>query len=225
MNARTVLSIVLLSFGAGGLCGYVFRLHSTDSSLVLSAKDVLTDEYVTSPDTFSRVKNTRNALDSLSTQVALGITESLVAYDRLPRTSESEKKKAQQVLERAIHAGESAMKEFEGTEQQLTITRVFLSALREAAEFHRWIQVYTTAFYAHPTDGALCHLAGDAIKISQAAGQQRQVIEALRYALAFPAEFAGRAEIQAALTSASASTRAEACTQSSQTDPLNCPQL
>ena len=116
------------------------------------------------------------------------------------------------------------MQEFEGTEQQLTITQVFLSALREGAQFNRWLEVYTTALYAHPTDGALCHLAGDAIKISQAAGQQKRVIEALRYALAFPAEFAGRAKIQAALTSVS--TKAEACTQSNQTEhSLNCLQL
>jgi len=226
MNTRTVISITLLAFGVGGLCGYMSRVRSTDSSLVLSTKDLLSDEYVTPPDTFSRIKNTRNALDALSTRAALGITETLAAYDSLPRTSESERRKSEEILARAIHASEGAMQEFEGTPQQLVIVPTFLRALRMAGQFNRWIELYVQTLYAHPTHAVVSNLANDAAKISQVSGQQQQVLEALRYVIASPAEFEGRAEVQAALTSAFASTNSQASVQSSQTDhPFNCLQL
>jgi tetratricopeptide (TPR) repeat protein len=212
VRTRTLVSTILLAVGAGGLSGYFLRAQKAESSLVVSVQDVINAEYLAPPDTFSRIKNTRNALDSLSTRVQIGISDALMAYKQNPRNNESEKKKAEQVLERAIQAGEAAMQEFEGTGQQLGITHLFLRVLREAGQFNRWLEVYTSALYIHPTDLALCHLAGDAVKISRAAGQQQQVIEALRYALAFPADFAGRAEVQAALTSAFASVNADAPT-------------
>jgi hypothetical protein len=228
MKMRTVISTVLAAFAAGGFAGYWFRAYNSDSSLVLSTKDLLSDEYVTPPDTFSRIKNTRNALDSLSTRVALGITDTLAAHDRLPRTSEVEKKKAQEVLERAIRAGQAAMQEFEGTPQQLVIVPAFLRALRVAGQFNRWIEVYVQTLYTHPTDPVLCSLGQDAVKIGKLCGQLQEVLEALRYVSACPAEFAGRAEVQAALTSAFVSASEDAPLQPGKSDcphSFNCLQL
>lgn len=45
-------------------------------------------------------------------------------------------------------------------------------------------------------------LAKEAVRIGKMAGQQEQVLDALRYLSARPEEFAGRSEIQAALSSA-----------------------
>jgi hypothetical protein len=227
MNKRAAILAILVVFAAGGLFGYLFRARNTDASLVLSIKDVITDEYIAPPDTFSRVKNTKYAFDSLSTRVAIGITDAIAAYDRLPRTSESEIKTAGQVLARALHAGEAAMLDFEGTEQQAIIAQAFLHALRKAGEFNRWVEVYTKALYTHPTHRALCGLASEAIKISKAAGQQQRVLDALTYVLASPAEFAGRTAIQAALASAfaSASVNLDAPTQGRCFRSSNCPQL
>jgi hypothetical protein len=48
----------------------------------------------------------------------------------------------------------------------------------------------------------VARFANDAVKISKLAGQEKRVLEALKYLSAFPAEFAGRAEILVALDTA-----------------------
>jgi len=202
MKTRTAISIIFLSFAAGGACGYLLRAQKTDGSLVVSAKDIVTEEYLAAPETFSRTKNTKNTLDSLSIRVGIGITDSLSIYDQLPKTSESENRKAGEILDRAINAGEVAMREFEGTQQQLVIATAFLGALRKAGRFDRWIEVYVETLYRCPTHPVVSELANDAVKIGKLAGQEQRVLEALKYVSASPAEFTGKAEIQAALDSA-----------------------
>jgi hypothetical protein len=201
MNAPTA-STILISLAAGGLCGYLSCAHHPNSSFTRSTRDVFSDEYVTPPDTFSRIKNIRNSLDSLGTRVALGMTGTLAAYDGLPRTSESERRKAEQVLERTIDSGEAAMQEFQGTQQEPVVAQAFLRALRKAGRFNRWVDVYLKQVYTHPTDPIVCDLANEAIKISRMVGQQQRVLEALSHVIASPIEFAGRTEVQTALTSA-----------------------
>jgi hypothetical protein len=199
---KAAISIILLSLAVGGAGGYLLRAQRTDGSLVLSLKDAMQEEYLAPPDSFSRIKNTRNSLDALSARLGVGIMDAMVAYDRLPKGSEADRKEAEQVLERAIRAAEAAEQEFEGTEQQLEITPVLLVALQKAGRFDRWTEVYLKTLYEHPTHDAVARFANDAVKISKQAGQQKHVIEALEYLSVFPAEYAGRAEILAALGSA-----------------------
>ncbi len=203
MTTRAAICLVLVCLASGGAGGYLLRDQKTDGSTVLSVKDAMREEYFAPPDSFSRVNNTRNALEALSARLEVGITEGIVAYDRLARNSESEKRKAARVLERAIQAAEAARQEFEGTEQQLEITQSLLHALQKAGRYDRWTEVYLKALYEHPTHLVVSRFARDAVKNSQLAGQRQRVVEALSYLDAFPAEFAGKAEIEDALNSAS----------------------
>ena len=202
MRKQTVIWSILLSLAVGGAGGYLLRAQRTNGSLVLSLKDATQEEYLAPPESFSRIKNTRSTLAALSAQLGMGIMDAILAYDRLPRTSESERKQADQVLERAIRAAEAAEQEFEGTEQQLEITQVLLVALQKAARFDRWTEVYIKTLYEHPTHEVVARFAKDAVKISRPVGQEKRVVEALEYVGAFPVEFAGRAKILAALDSA-----------------------
>ncbi|HWW01250.1 MAG TPA: hypothetical protein VNZ64_16255 [Candidatus Acidoferrum sp.] len=79
---------------------------------------------------------------------------------------------------------------------------VLLVALQKAGRFDRWTEVYLKTLYEHPTHDVVARCANDAVKISKLAGQQKRVREAREYLSAFPAEFAGRAEILAALDTA-----------------------
>ena len=108
---------------AGTVGGYLFRAQRVDGSIVLSLKDAVQEEYLAPPESFSRVKNTKNTLEGLSTRLGAGIMDAILAYDRLPKSSESEKKRAEEVLDRAIQAGNVAMQEFEGTDQQLDVAQ------------------------------------------------------------------------------------------------------
>lgn len=201
MRTRAAISIILLSLASGGAGGYLLRAQKTDGSLVLSLKDAVQEEYLAPPDSFSRVKNTKSTLHGLSERLRIGIMDAVLEYDRLPKGSESEGRKAEQVLERAIHAAEAATQEFEGTEQQLEVAQGLLIALQKAGHFDRWTEVYLKALYEHPTHPVVSRLANEAVRISNMAGRQKPVLEALAYLSAFPAEFAGRAEIEAALNS------------------------
>jgi len=190
-----------MSLAIGGAGGYLLRAQKTDGSLVLSATEAFREEYLAPPDSFSRVKNTKTTLDALSVRLKAGIIDAISVYDRLPKGSESERRKAEQVLERAIQAAERAMQEFEGTEQQWEVARCLLIALQKADRFDRWTEVYVKALREHPTHPIVSSLARDAVTISQIAGQQKLVLETLKYLSTFPAEFAGRTAIESALNS------------------------
>jgi hypothetical protein len=200
MKTPTAALIILLSLASGG-AGYLLHAHKADGSLILSVKDVVRADYLAPPDSFSRVKNTKNALRGLSMRVDVGIVDAGWAYDRLPKSSVSEKKRAEQVLERTIHAGEAAVQELEGTAQQPVVAQALLFALKKGGRFDRWTEVYLEMLFKHPTDPVVSRLAKQALEISKLAGQEQRVLEALIYLSVSPAQYAGKPAIQAALDS------------------------
>ncbi len=80
MKTHTAISIILLSLASGGAGGYLLRGQKTDGSLVLPVTDVVREEYLAPPDSFSKIKNTRNSLDALSAQSGIEIMDALWAY-------------------------------------------------------------------------------------------------------------------------------------------------
>ena len=200
MKTYTAISVILLTLVSGS-AGYLFRAHKTDGSLVLSVGDVMKDEFFVPPDSFSRIENTKNALEALCNRQRFGLREATVAYDRLVRKGETSKRQAEMVLERAIRDAETAVGEFEGTEQNLYVLQDYLGLIERAGRFDLWTQFYLKALYEHPTHLVVSRLAKKAVRISKMAGQQEKVLDALRYLSAYPEEFAGRSEIKAALSS------------------------
>ena len=195
--AIALVSLALISASAG----YLLRAQKTDGSLVLSVRDVVQEEYLVAPGSYSRVENTLNALGALCTRQRLGIQEATEAYDQLARNGETSKGQAAVVLERAIRDAETTTGEFEGTEQQLYVVQDLLGLLERARRFDQWTQLYLKALYERPTHCVVSRLAPKAVGISKLAGQQQQVLDALRYLTALPADFAGRAQIESALGS------------------------
>jgi hypothetical protein len=202
MRRHTLLSIIALSLAAGGAGGYLLRAQKMDGSMVLSLKDAVQEDYLASQDSFSRVRNTRNTLDALSTRYGIEIMDALWAYAQLPKDSDSDREKAGQFLDRILLAAEASMQEFEGTAQQLAVTQSYLFALQRAERFDRWTEVYLKAVHEHPTHPFVARMANDAVKISKLAGQQDRVIGALRHLLDFEPASADRPEIAAALNAA-----------------------
>lgn len=178
----------MLSLAGGGTIGYWLHSLRADAA-VLSVKDVLQEEYLTAPESFSRVKNTKNTLDALSEQSLAGILDALARYDRLAKGTPVEKQKAEARLQRIIQAGEEAMQEFEGTAQQVDVARGLLLALQKAERFERWTEVYLKTLREYPTHPSLRRLANDAVKVSRRAGQEGRVLAALNQFNAFLAPF------------------------------------
>lgn len=200
MRIRVAILLMSLALASGG-AGYWLRSEKTDGSLVLSVRDVVREEYLVPPDSFSRVENTKNTLNALCARLRIGIQEATVRYDRLARNGESSKPEAAMVLDRAIHNAERVVGEFEGTAQQLYVIQDLLGLLERAGRLDLWTELYLKALREHPTHSAVLQLASKAVRFSKLSGQQKQLLDALRYASAFPAEFEGRREIDAALAS------------------------
>ncbi len=200
MRAATAIALVSLALVSAS-AGYLLRAQKTDGSLILPVRDVVQEQYLVAPDSYSRVENTINALDALCTRQRLGIQEATEAYDRLARNGETSEGRAAVVLERAIHDAETTMGEFEGTEQQLYVLQDLLGLLERARRFEQWTQLYLKGLYEHPTHCVVSRLATKAVRISKLAGQQKEVFDALRHLAALPADFAGRGQIELALGS------------------------
>ena len=192
------ISVAILTL-VSGIAGYLLRASRTDGSLVLQAQDV-PEEYFASPDSFSRVENTKNALDALCARLRVKIQESTAAYDKLARNGPASSSQAAVFLEGAIRDSQTIMRQFEGTEQQLDILPDHLRLLERAGRLDVWTHLYVQALYEHPTHLMVSRLAKDAVKISKLAGQPERVLNAFRYLCAGPEEFAGKREIQAALS-------------------------
>jgi hypothetical protein len=200
MRTRAAISFILLALVSGS-AGYFLRARRTDGSVVLLARDVVREEYLAPPDSYSRVENTKNELNASCTRVRLGIQEAIVAYDRLAGKGETSNWQAAEFLERRIRDAERAVREFEGTDQQLYVLQELLRLLERAGRFDAWTQHYLKALYRDPTHPVISRFATAAVRISKLAGQQRQVLDALRHLTALPTEMAGRSEIEAALDS------------------------
>ncbi len=200
MELRSAIWLIALALVSGG-AGYLLRAQKTDGSLVLSVKDAVQEEYLSAPDSYSRVENTKNALDALCAKLRIGIQDAELKYDLLASNGQSSSQEAAMVLERGIDAAEAAVREFEGTDQQLYLIQDLLQLLDRGGRFELWTEFYLKALHEHPTHSVVCRLAHEAVRVSKLAGQQEQVLEGLRYAAASPAEFTGRGEIQAALRS------------------------
>jgi hypothetical protein len=202
MRTHLAVSFIVLSLVSGG-AGYMLRAQKTDGSLVLSAKDVIQGDYLAPPDCYSRVKNTINSLDGLCTRIRLGIQESAVVYDKLVRHGGAPSAQAALVLERATREAETALRDFEGTDQQLYILQDLLHLLERAGQFDRWNQLYVGAVYEHPTHPVVSRLARQAISISKQVGEQKQVLDALRSLATLPGEFGCKDQVEATLTAES----------------------
>jgi len=200
MKTRAAISLIALALVSGS-AGYLLRAQRTDGSVVLLARDVVQEEYLVPPDSFSRVENTKNALNASCTRLRLGIQEATVAYDRLVGIGETSNRQAAELLERAIRDAGTAVRELEGTEQQLYVLQDLLRLLERAGRFDLWTQLYLKSLYEHPTHCIVPRFAREAVRISKLAGQQNQVLDALRWLTTRPAETAGRGEVGAALDS------------------------
>jgi len=197
VKTNVAISIILLALAIGGAGGY-FGAYKTEASRSLPDLELLAG-----PDTFSRVKNTKSMLDAMSRRAKISIMEAVVAYWQLPKTTDTEKRIAQENLGRIIRAAESTMQEFDGTEQQAVVAQALLLALQEAKLYDRWTEVYLRTLYEHPTCPVILTSAANAISFSDSVGQQARVLAALRWLNGHPLDTMGKALIQEVLKSAS----------------------
>lgn len=198
MKTNVAITMILLALAVGCAGGY-FAANKTEASRTQSNLEMLAG-----PDTFSRVKNTKNMLDALSRRAKISIMDAVLSYRQLPKNTDVEKRRAEENLGRIIRAAESTMQEFDGTEQQAVVAQALLVALQEARRYDRWTEVYLQTLYEHPACPVIFTSAPHAIRFSESVGQEARVMEALRSLNGSPLDAMKKVLIQEALKSASA---------------------
>ncbi len=171
-------------------------IHRPSERSPVSAAGAAPDlEYLTPPESFSRVENAKKNLEALSIRLRFDIQNEISANLRegLPVHASA--------LDSAIRAAEDGMREFEGTEEALYIAQDLLFALKKAGRFDRWIEVFLTALYQHPTHPVVARFATQAVTLSTQIEQQDRVMAGLQHLVDLPLNFEGKEKVKASLQS------------------------
>jgi hypothetical protein len=183
-----ILAIVLaLISGATG-----YQLHRPPATAG-SADDFAAEQ------SFSEVQNTKDNLAALSTQIICSLRDRAGnPPGSSPRALAGTVAPAPN-LTGVIRDLESETEAFKGTEQESVLTGELLRALNKAGLPDRWVQVYLSFLYTHPTDDAVGHFANQAVRMGKAAGRGQEVLDAFRHLNAIPLDFAAKHQVETAL--------------------------
>jgi hypothetical protein len=153
-------------------------------------------DYLTGPESFSRIQNIKGTLEALCLQVRIKAQNTLIgASEPVGAPLHNQERSS----EPAIRALEQEMQEFQGTEQELELAHDLLIALKVAQRFDRWTDVYLKALYQCPMHPVVLHFAPEAVQIGKAAGRQEEILRGLAHVTAIPLEFEGKDTIAALL--------------------------
>lgn len=193
---RNLLKLVCLF--ACFISGALFGKHQRDPETE-SLSGVPSLDYFIADQSFSEIKNAKAVLAGLAdrfreefqvqrcmqfqaTTSAIGAGPARLGNPRYP--------------ERMIQELESGISEFSGTDEELVLTGDLLRVLRADGLYDRWLRIYLSALYAHPTNGIVAAYARDAMVIAQGVGRQNEVVNALRLVDSIPLDFESKSQVQ-----------------------------
>jgi len=155
-------------------------------------------EYYLSQDSFSEAENTKATLEALCQRFRTEIQAKRLADHQSVAQASTYNPISEPHLTNAIADLDQAMREFSGTEQEMEIAQDLLLALKKAGRYDRWLDVYLTALYEHPTLPVVSRFAGDALVIGKRCGETKRVRAGLDHLLEIPFDFKGRESIESA---------------------------
>jgi hypothetical protein len=186
-----------------GCIGYLVGAMREQSVSHLPVDATVALEYLVSSESFSEIEQARAVLDALANRYVVQ-SRMLIVREALAGRGAYEKR--QPLNSRpglsAIQVLEEAVAEFDGTGQELQLLPTLLSALERERLRDRWIEVYLSALYHHPTHRVVGDMADEARRLGRAIGREAEVIAALRHVSAIPLKFASRLRIERCLASA-----------------------
>ncbi len=181
---------------ASGWGGYWLRGYQVEAASVLPVGSLPRLEYLSSPESFSRIVNTRSALEALCVRVRLEAEHRLV---KIAPGSNSAPPAASLELAALISELQRGVNEFEGPDQALALAQDLLMALKTANRFDLWTDLYLKALYEHPTNALVARFATDAVEMARKAGREKDVLSGFSHVDEIPFEFGGKDRIRAAL--------------------------
>jgi len=94
---------------------------------------------------------------------------------------------------------ETGIKEFSGTEEELTLSGDLLRVLRADGRYDQWLRTYLCLLYTHPTNSLVGSCASEAIEIGECLGRRQEVLDGLEHVISIPLDFQNKIRLQTAL--------------------------
>ena len=152
-------------------------------------------DYLSPPESFSRVQSTKNELEALCRKLQLQSQSRVFQLRKLSLTPGRHQQEVQDI----INDLKEGMKDFAGTAQELKLARDLLLLLKSQGDFPAWVDLYLQAAYQHPTDPLVGGVAEEALTLSRDVGRQDEVLAALNHVAMIPIDFEAKAKIITAL--------------------------
>lgn len=159
-------------------------------------------EYFVSSQSFSEVEEAKTLLQALAERVIQEMRDrTSVGRSRWNISDPGRDPLEEREFLRVASDLQQSIAEFKGTAHELALVREYLWLLSWKNQPERFLEVYLSTLYPHPTDDLVGLFADKALRAGRLLGREPEVLKAFDYVNSIPLEFAGKGRILAALAS------------------------
>ncbi len=173
--------------------GFTYRIKKAENEPLSSVRNL---DYFISDDSFSEVHNAKAVLTGLSRKFLTELRSRAWIEAQENRADPHNPGKNTVSAPGLILALERGIDEFKGTEHELRLIPDLLRALKANGLRDRWLEIYLTALYTHPTDEVVLTFAREAVQMGTRTGRQDEVADALRHVCTIPITFPSKSDLQ-----------------------------
>jgi hypothetical protein len=192
------LAASLLIAGAGGYC--LQALYDRPVSALTATQTPGLDSFMTVR-SFSEVENARALLAALATRSLHDLRIRRITTQRSPSYATASVTDRESQLIEIIGGFRAAIREFEGTGQEMLFVQDLLAIFKREARHDEWIGLYLEHLYRDPTHELFGRIARESLVIGKQARREREVSEALNHLRCIPLEFESKLTIESVLAS------------------------
>ena len=193
------LAACFLIAGAGGYC--LQAVYDRPVSAMTAAQPAGLDCFLTVR-SFSEVENARALMKALASRSLQDLRTRRIATQRAPSAAVSVTDREAQ-LTGIIADFRAALREFEGTGQELLFVQDLLAIFKREGRHDEWVSLYLEHLYRDPTHELFGRMAREALMIGKAARREPEVFEALNHLRCIPLEFEAKPTVESVLASSS----------------------
>jgi hypothetical protein len=197
-NVHQTMSVAVcfLIAGAGGYC--LQALHDRPVSALTGSKTAGVDYFLTAR-SFSEVDNARAFMEALAVRSLQELRTRRIATGRPAADPPALSPAREQQVAQLVQDCFSAIRQFEGTGQEMLFVQDLLGLFRREGQHQEWVRLYLDVLYRHPTHEMIARLAGEALIIGKKAQREQDILDALNHLRGIPPEFDVKPLIEAAL--------------------------
>jgi hypothetical protein len=190
------LAACFLIAGAGGYC--LQALYDRPVSALTAAQPAGLDSFL-AVRSFSEVENARALMEALAARSLQDLRIRRIATQRAPSAVSVADRSTR--LTEIIEGFRAAIREFEGTGQELLFVQDLLAIFKREGRHDEWLSLFLEHLYRDPTHEWFGRMAREALVIGKAAHREPEVLAALNHVRGLPLEFTAKSIVQSVLAS------------------------